>query len=129
MREWLFRWGPAILIMGFIFTASSTAGSDIPDFGAMNLIAMKGGHLTGYALLGAAYLHSLTWKRPVSRTRLFLAAILVVLYAISDEWHQSFTPGRHPALQDIVIDTAGGILGIVCVYAVRRHRVSMKGLK
>ena len=121
MKEWLFRWGPAILIMGLIFTASSTAGSDLPDIGIMDFVAKKGGHLAGYALLGAASLHGLIWRRTFSRSRLFIAGILVVLYAVSDEWHQSFTPGRHPALTDIVIDSVGGILGIVCVYVFRKR--------
>ena len=128
MKQWLFRWGPAILIMGLIFTASSSAGSDIPDFGVMDFIAKKGGHLVGYALLGAAYLHGLIWRRTVSRSRLFIAGILVVLYAVSDEWHQSFTPGRHPALTDIIIDAVGGILGIFCVNNIRKRWMIVKGI-
>lgn len=33
----------------------------------------------------------------------------VALYAISDEFHQAFIPGRGPALRDVLIDTSGGI--------------------
>lgn len=127
MQRWLFRWGPAILLMGLIFIASSTAGSDIPDFGIMNFVFLKGGHLVGYALLGAAYLHGMIWQRTISRSRAWTAGILVVLYAISDEWHQSFIPGRHPALTDICIDTAGGFLGISCLHYVRKRFLSVVG--
>lgn len=129
MRHWLIRLGPALLVMGLIFTASSTSDSDIPDFGALNFIAMKGGHLTGYAMLGAAYLHALSWQRAYSRSRILAAGILVILYAVSDEWHQSFTPGRHPSLPDVCIDTAGGILGMACLYIVRQRWISMKSRK
>ncbi len=121
MQQWLLRWGPAVLLMGLIFVASSTTGSDIPDFGVMNFIFLKGGHLIGYALLGAAYLHGMSWQRTISRSRIWTAAILAVLYAISDEWHQSFTPGRNPSLTDIFIDTAGGFLGIACLHYFRKR--------
>ena len=107
--------------MGLIFLASGTSGSDLPDFGFMNPIAMKGGHLLGYAMLGAAYLHALVWQRTSTRFRFLAAGILVVLYAISDEWHQSFTAGRHPSLADICIDTVGGIWGIACLHYVRKR--------
>ncbi|MBN2319847.1 MAG: VanZ family protein [Acidobacteria bacterium] len=121
MIRWFFRWGPAILMMGFIFIASSTAGSDIPDFGVMNYFAMKGGHLLGYALLGAACFHALFLQRTLTISRFLTVGILVFLYAISDEWHQSYTPGRHPSLPDICIDTAGGFLGMACLHFVRKR--------
>lgn len=34
------------------------------------------------------------------------------LYAVSDEWHQSFVPGRGPGVVDVLIDTAGAVLGM-----------------
>jgi hypothetical protein len=121
MKRWLYRWGPAILIMGLIFIASSASGSSIPDFGSMNLFVLKGGHLLGYALLGAAWLHGMSGGGSITRSRVAAAGILVILYAISDEWHQSFTPGRNPALRDICIDTAGGFLGMACLHWARKR--------
>lgn len=42
------------------------------------------------------------------RTRaIIIAATISILYAMSDEWHQTFVPGRSPAVQDVLIDTAG----------------------
>ncbi len=77
----------------------------------------------GYALLGATYLHALVWHGKHNRSRLFIAGILVILYAITDEWHQSFTPERHPSLMDVCIDTAGGVLGIACLHFVRKRLI------
>jgi VanZ family protein len=119
MRQ-LYRWGPAIIIMGIIYIASSTPGSDLPDFGYANFLAMKGGHLLGYTLLSAAFLHGLSNGGHITRWRIAVTWILVILYAVSDEWHQSFTPGRNPALLDISIDTAGGLLGVVFLYFIRK---------
>ena len=38
-----------------------------------------------------------------------------VLYAISDEIHQGFIPGRTPQITDVMIDTMGVVLGMLCV--------------
>lgn len=39
----------------------------------------------------------------------------VILYAISDEYHQSFIPGRGASFRDVCIDTLGGISGVLVV--------------
>lgn len=126
MKGWLFRWSPAIIIMGIIFIASSTSGSSIPDFGYINFLAMKGGHLLGYALLGAAFLHGLSSGRSITRPKVVITVIVVILYAILDEWHQSFTPGRNPTSLDICIDTAGGFLGMAFLHIIRKGFLNLK---
>jgi VanZ family protein len=121
MKNRLFRWGPAILFMAIIFIASSTTGSDIPNFGIIDFVVKKGGHLTGYALLGAAFFHAIGRENSARRRWIAIAAILVVLYAVSDEWHQSFTPGRNPSARDVFIDTIGGLLGITVLLVFRKR--------
>ena len=121
MTRSIYRWGPAILMTGLIFIASSTPGSDLPDFGSMDFLILKSGHLLGYTLLSAAFLHGLANGRPFTRSRIALTVILVFLYAASDEWHQSFSPGRNPAITDVGIDTAGGFLGVLFLYFVRKR--------
>lgn len=44
------------------------------------------------------------------------AISLVFLYACSDEIHQYFIPGRGPAFKDVLIDTSGGVLGVLITY-------------
>ena len=41
-----------------------------------------------------------------------------ILYAISDEIHQSFVPGRGASIRDVCIDTSGVIMGIIMVLVV-----------
>ena len=36
---------------------------------------------------------------------MWIAVVTAVLYGITDEIHQSFTPGRGPAVRDVIIDT------------------------
>lgn len=63
----------------------------------------------GYLLLGRAYLHGLGSGRKAA----WLALGLCILYAASDEFHQSFVPGRGPRVMDIGIDTLGSLVGLL----------------
>ncbi len=105
------RWLPALAIMAVIFYASSTPSRELPQFGVWDFLVKKGGHLGGYALLGAAYAFALQrGPRPTWR-EVGVAVVLALLYAISDESHQSFTPGRTPSSVDVAIDMAGALTG------------------
>jgi len=119
MKSWIWRWGPALVVMALIFTASGTPGQELPDFGAVDLLAKKGGHFFGYALLGIAYLRGLSYRRNASPGRCILAVILACLYASTDEFHQSFTPSRTPSVHDLVIDTLGAAVAVPLWHAIR----------
>ena len=111
----ILRWLPATAWMALIFFLSSR--SDLPHAPEhwLDVLWKKGAHLGAYAILACLYERALALPR-----RGKLAALgLTVLYAISDEFHQSFTPGRTPLATDVLIDTAGGIVGL---YVVRRGR-------
>jgi VanZ family protein len=41
---------------------------------------------------------------------------LAVLYGLSDEWHQSFVPGRTPDVVDILTDAIGAAIGLLLVW-------------
>jgi hypothetical protein len=105
------RWLPAIILMTAIFVASSTPGNDIPGFGGWDTIVKKGGHMTGYALLTISYLYALGNSRKGNWLILVLAILLAVLFAASDEFHQSFTPGRISSVADVCIDALGAVIG------------------
>jgi VanZ family protein len=121
MKELIKRWGPAILVMGVIFIASNTSGSNIPSFGIFDLMVKKGGHMLGYAFLAASFFHGLDNGKRTQRSVFTGAVLLAILYAASDEFHQSFTPGRSPAIIDICIDTIGSIIGISVTCFFRRR--------
>jgi VanZ family protein len=111
LRSLLRRWGPALIVMMLIFLASGTPNNDLPNFGELDTYLKKCGHLLGYALLGASYLHALAFGRSIDRRSFFVAVLLAGLYAVSDELHQIFTPGRGPSALDVCIDTLGAYLG------------------
>ncbi len=65
-----------------------------------------------YGVLGAGILWAL---KSSTRRDLAVAVGLASLYGITDEFHQSFVPGRTPDLVDWVADSAGALLGALCL--------------
>ena len=118
-KKFLYRWGPAILFMVVIFSFSSVPSTEMPNFGLVDFIIKKGGHALGYGLLALTYLRGLRGEHP-ERSKLvqtiWTAWALSVLYSATDEFHQSFVPGRHPAVTDVMIDSAGAALALFLVY-------------
>ena len=106
MRFALSRWAPALIWMTAIFVASGTPASEIPQFGTMDFAVKKGGHFLAYGLLALAYRRGLGWEKG----RLPAAWLLAVIYALLDEFHQSFVPGRHPSFIDALLFDGGGAL-------------------
>lgn len=104
-----FNFLPPLALMGLIYFLS-----DQPDLstglGFWDLILRKLAHLSAYGLL------TLLWWRalaPFSKRSLALAALIAFLFAISDEYHQSFVEGRNGSPVDVAIDTAGICLAIL----------------
>lgn len=120
----VWAWAPAIAMMAAIFGASGI--SDLPALpGDMS---DHSGHFVGYALLGGLVLRALamaSWDR-VSTTSGVSAWVIAVAYGASDEFHQSFVPGRTPAVDDVIADAlgAGVAVAVLTVAAVglRLHR-------
>ncbi len=52
------------------------------------------------------------------KNRICISAIIGLLYAISDEIHQAFIPGRGPLVSDVFIDFSGVIMGIFIAYII-----------
>ena len=92
-----------------IFLFSAGPHSNLPNFAWADRIVKKGGHMVGYALLALSYLRALGY-RPEKR---WLAWCFAVLYAVTDEIHQSFVPGRFPSVWDVLIfDNLGALVSL-----------------
>lgn len=103
------RWIPLILIMTVIFVFSSIPGTTMPSFGLIDLIVKKGSHMVGYGLLALSYLFGVG-KYDFKSQR--IAIIIAVLYALTDEWHQTYVVGRFGSFWDVGIDGFGSIVAI-----------------
>jgi VanZ family protein len=105
--------------MALIFLASGTPGSDLPKFGLFDVFVKKGGHMLGYALLTASFFHALNQGKKITKLQIFVALLLAILYATTDEFHQFFTPGRSSSIIDVGIDSIGCLAGIIASYFIR----------
>jgi VanZ family protein len=113
----ILHWLPAIAVMAVIFGFSSIPSQEMPSFGILDLVVKKGAHMLGYGLLALAYWYSLRFDK----RRWWLALLFAMLYAISDEFHQSFVPGRHPSLVDaLIIDGSGAALMLLAASRARK---------
>jgi VanZ family protein len=127
----LLRWVPPLLWMGAIYLLSSDLGSEAhtspfilpilkllfpglsPDtYELLHTFIRKLGHLTEYAVLAILWARALAgpaarWRMP----HIAGALTIAVLWAMGDEWHQTFVPGRTPSVVDVGIDALGALLG------------------
>ncbi|MOA68833.1 VanZ like family protein [compost metagenome] len=65
----------------------------------------------------------MSWAQPgLGLARAALTWGAAVLYAASDEWHQSFVPNRGPAVMDVAIDSMGALFGVAAIWLGSRRR-------
>jgi len=114
------RWLPLLFWMAVIFYMSGRSHSEVPSFGVQDLLVKKGGHFFAYgffALLAWWAMMGGKWTRQHHTTRSFLSVfIITLLYAISDEIHQSFVPTRHGKPLDVLIDMLGALTMLLILY-------------
>lgn len=131
----IIEWSTVVFWMGLIFYLShqpastssqlssgimsffiNTIESVLPflniDWTGFHFIVRKGAHLTAYFILGILVLHAFRSFKMIFWRRLLIAFIICVMYAISDEVHQLFIPGRSGEVRDVLIDSVGAAGGI-----------------
>ncbi|MGL4774332.1 MAG: VanZ family protein [Clostridium sp.] len=128
----IIRWTMLIMWMAFIFymshqngeTSSSQSGlilNIIKSFGFemaekysefVTLIIRKGAHFTEYCIL-YILIYRVVKMYKAEKAAIYISLLLTFGYACSDEFHQMFVPGRGPAFKDVLIDTSGGVFGII----------------
>lgn len=146
-RGWIARWWPALLWAALIssfstgtFTDEKTGAVIIPILHwllpkashhtllLLHHIIRKTAHFVEYFIFSLLILRAIRAGRRDTRLRWALAAIVIVAgYASLDEFHQSFVPGRTPAISDVLLDTTGGmaaqaIAGLVLLWGHVRER-------
>ena len=77
----------------------------------------KSAHFTAYMILGILTSSALLTHNFKKTTKSILSLGICFLYAVSDEIHQEFVPGRAGRFSDVMIDTSGALLGVVLVLA------------
>jgi VanZ family protein len=105
-------WLPVVLWAGLIFALSS-----IPDLGTglggWDLVLRKTAHAAEFAVLGFLLARAVGHDLP--------ALMLGIAYAITDEVHQAFVPGRLGSVWDVLLDSVGVALGVLLLRRVRAY--------
>ena len=118
LREWI----PVLIWGAIIFTLSTSAFSAvntsrvidpmlrwlIPGISAASvdvghMLVRKAAHFTEYGILFWLLVRGPMAQRP------YLALMLCVVYALTDEGHQAFVPGRTASLYDVALDSTGAL--------------------
>lgn len=90
--------------------------------GFVEFFIRKGAHLGVYFILGFLVFRLIrTYISQPSKT-FFISFFLVVLYAATDELHQYFVPNRTGIIDDVILDSIGGLLGIIVAIFLYKKR-------
>ena len=108
---------PAVAYAALLFWASSRSRLPLPDLGLG--FEDKVAHLLAYALLAFLVHRALSRPRKLTARVLSTAWLLSAGYALSDELHQRFVPGRQFDLWDLAFDVAGITLALVLLGRLR----------
>ena len=139
----LYYWLPPLLWMAAMFSFSTDAfsaeqtGSRLlwflrlvyPDitqhqYEWVHFLTRKAAHFTEYAILAGL------WWRAFRANALvkwqwrwaWRAFVIVVVWALLDEWHQSFTASRTASLYDSLLDMSGGLTALLVIWLVQRKQ-------
>ena len=138
--NFLYYWGPVLFWLAMIFTASADQQSYqhssrlfepllrwlFPHLSPLTVATLhhlfrKTCHLTEYAILGWLFWRAI--RRPVKNdprpwhwAEAGLALAGVFAYAATDEFHQIYVPNRTPLISDVLIDTTGGVAGLLLLW-------------
>ncbi|HSQ42039.1 MAG TPA: VanZ family protein [Fibrobacteraceae bacterium] len=112
---------PALLMMGLLFALSSLPGG---SGGIIRPPMDKVIHGAAYLVLGllfCAWIRERRWRGQPLRHAL-IVLLIVGIFGLSDEFHQSFVPGRDVSLGDWAADLTGGILSLIVYLRIRAYR-------
>ena len=119
LRYWL----PPVLWMGMIFFLSAQPTLPHHPDNLFDLILKKAGHAVEYGILAFLLWRALSQGQgTLSRSALVTAFLISVLYAASDEYHQTFVPGRKGTLVDVGFDTVGALVALLAMGSLGRKR-------
>ena len=123
--RYLKYWAPPILYMVLIFAISSLEQPPLPTPKFEWLSIDKIYHFIEYGILSVLLTIALINAPPKWLPANWIwvtAALISILYGASDEWHQTFVPGRSATFSDFVSDAIGAIAGVVSVYFYYRKK-------
>jgi VanZ family protein len=137
LHQRLARYGPLVFWATLIFIGStdvlsaSHTGGYLRQFALwlfphlsegtlkiFHLVGRKAGHFTEYAVLAllAARAFRASTHETLRHRWFWVSLVLIVVYSLSDEFHQSFYPSRTASIYDCMIDSVGGLVALTILW-------------
>ena len=90
-----------------------------------SFVVRKAAHFTEYFILYCFSIAVCKQYVDIKKARIY-SLFIVLGYAISDEVHQYFIPGREMAIRDVAIDFSGGVLGFIVNIVICKIKINKK---
>lgn len=123
LSKFISYYSPPILWALVIFIFSSQEFLPSFDFSALDFLFKKSAHMFVYAVLYFLVYRSVSKSLPAQAGKyhgkkqlLYIPILICLLYATSDEFHQSFVPGRYATIRDIGFDMLGVFTAFLVKY-------------
>jgi len=112
-KDVLKYWLPPILWGLVIFSFSSLQVGSSNEIYWKDFLFKKTAHIVEYAILAILLYRAMIGSDMDKKKALIISIVVASLYGFTDEFHQSFTPGREPKIRDVAIDTLGSLTGVL----------------
>lgn len=109
-------WLPPFLWAIVIFLFSSYPTTRASEIHWQDFIVKKTAHIVEFGFLSLLLYRGFINSGMSKRKAGCWAIHLSILYAVTDEFHQMFTPGREPTVRDVLFDTIGAVVGIYIIW-------------
>jgi VanZ family protein len=116
-------WLPAVAWAGLIFFLSAQPDETLEKLGLQGQLLSIGGHLVVYFVLMVLLVVALRLSSNLPSRQVYILSFLIVaLYGLSDEYHQSFVPGRTATIADWFVDLIGAAIAWIILLRLKHHR-------
>lgn len=110
------NWLPVFIWASIIFLFSSSPTGTASHFDPIDFVIKKTAHLVFFGIFSLLFYRGLIFSGVGSKKAGYWAILATFIYGITDEFHQSFTPGRDPTIRDVIIDTIGAGVTIYFIW-------------
>lgn len=134
------HWLPVVIWMGLIFYLSHQPAEQSSELSSgvvemllrillvvfpidgestyLHFLVRKAAHFFAYFMLSIFVMYAIRSLVTNLLKSTFLSLLICILYAISDEIHQLYIPGRSGEVRDVLIDSAGSLSGLILYFII-----------
>ena len=88
----------------------------------VRFIIRKLAHFTEYFILAILTCNLVKEYFTLNKKQYILIMLFCIFYAFSDEFHQLFISGRSGQIKDVLIDSSGSLVGLICYYFIKNKK-------